>query len=217
MLLHKQQSQSGHLKSQHLFYPPTDLERCRTGEVGSQWGNASFLPLKWLLLILVSPEDAPRLMGVLVGLTLQQFLIEKKHLKKKKEAESHCPLARENCSCLSLIPSLSGWYADGFLKSRCSWAGSRASCHLCGGRHWNSSALHSCLPVSCFTQTFLLVFICTRSDMWPCPGKWMTLWGPCTGDGSDVTAVCSLGLDELPLSPVHYCPFREGEIPRGSV
>lgn len=101
MLPQKQQSLSGHSKSQHLFCLPTDLERCRTGEVGSQWGNASFLPLKWLLLILVSPEDTSRLMGVLVGLTLQQFLIEKKSIKKKKEAESHCSLAKENCSCLS--------------------------------------------------------------------------------------------------------------------
>lgn len=176
MLPHKQQSLSGHLKSQHLFYLPTDLERCRTGEVGSQWGNASFLPLKWLLLILVSPEDTSRLTGVLVGLTLQQFLIEKKSIKKKKRGRVLLLISKGKLLLsLFLIPSLSGWYADGFLKSRCSWPDSRASCHRCGGRHWNSSALHSCLPVSDFTQTFLLVFICTRSGMWPCPGKWMKL------------------------------------------
>lgn len=72
-------------KSVRTFEEPTFvLPTHRLGKM-QNWrsqkpgGNASFLPLKWLLLILVSLEDTPRLMGILVGLTLQQFLIEKKH------------------------------------------------------------------------------------------------------------------------------------------
>lgn len=101
MLPDKQQSRPGRWKSQHWLYPPTgwkDVER----ESRKPGANASFS--QWLPLILVSPEDDPRLMGVLVGLTPQQFLLEKKI--HKKEAEYHNPLLKGDCSLLLfLIPA----------------------------------------------------------------------------------------------------------------
>lgn len=93
MLPHKQQSRPVRRKSQRWLYPPTgwkDAER----ESRKPGADASFF--QWLPVILVSPEDDPRLMGVLVGLTPQQFLLEKKI--HKKEAEYHIPLIKGDCS-----------------------------------------------------------------------------------------------------------------------